>query len=212
MIQRIAVFGATGRTGEVLVAGALAHNWRVRALCRPGRRPRSTDDGLVVVQGKLTDETALSQTLAGCQAACCVFGPRPPYTDLFCAEATKAIIAALRRAGITRVICQTGAMIGPYARNRSIPFEMMARAFARRAPAAAEDRWRQEIAVRESGLDWTVIKPPRLTDAPGSRRVQAGPQVRVGILSRIRRTDLAQLILDELANPRSHGQTIFVKG
>ena len=212
MIERIAVFGATGRTGQQLVAAALARGWQVHALCREGRHPGASHPALRVLQGPLTDPAALDQTLSGCQAACCVFGPRPPHTDLFCADATRAIIAAATRAGVSRLICQTGAMIGPYRANRTWPFDLMAKLFARQRPAAALDRWQQEVAVRESGLDWTVIKPPRLVDAPGQGRVKAGPQVRVGLLSKIGRTDLAQAIVDQLAEPRFRRETVFVAG
>lgn len=208
----LAIFGATGRTGQELVAAALARDWRVRALCRPGSRPSTSDPRLAVVEGELTNDAALAQAVAGTQAACCVFGPRPPFTDLFCAPATRAIVAALRGARVPRIICQTGAMIGPYPGNRTAPFELMARTFARRAPAAAEDRRQQEQAVRESGLAWTLLKPPRLADGPARNRVLAGQDVRVGLLSSIRRADLAQFILGELDTPRFLGQAIFLKG
>lgn len=212
MIETVAVFGATGGTGAHLVAAARQRGWGVRALCRPGRRLGSRDSEIVALYGELTDPAALAETVSGCQAACCVFGPRPPHTDVFCAAATHAIIQALARAGITRLISQTGAMIGPYPQNRTLPFELMAKLFARQRPAAAADRWQQEVAVRESGLEWTVIKPPRLTDGPASPRVRAGPDLRVGLTSKIGRADLANLIVSELVEARFRRETVFVAG
>ncbi len=210
VIQRIAIFGATGRTGERLVAEAFARGWQARALCRPGRGAAPGEPGLDVIHGQLTDPVALDQTLSGCDAACCVFGPRPPYTDLFCADVMRAIIAAATRARVPRLICQTGAMIGPYPANRTLPFDLMARLLARQLPAAAADRWQQETAVQNSHLEWTVIKPPRLTDGPAGRPVRAGLHARVGLTSRISRADLAQFFVRELAEPRFTHQTIFV--
>lgn len=103
-------------------------------------------------------------------------------------------------------------MIGPHRQNRTLPFELMAKLFARQRPAVAADRWQQELAVRDSGLDWTVVKPPRLTDAPAHGRIEAGARVRVGLLSKISRTDLARVITDELAEPRFRRETVFVTG
>ncbi len=77
-------------------------------------------------------------------------------------------------------------------------------------PAAAADRWQQETAVQNSHLEWTVIKPPRLTDGPAGRPVRAGLHARVGLTSRISRADLAQFFVRELAEPRFTHQTIFV--
>ncbi len=56
VIESIAVFGATGRTGQCVVAAALARDWRVRALCRPGRRPSLSDPRLIVVEGELAPD------------------------------------------------------------------------------------------------------------------------------------------------------------
>jgi hypothetical protein len=101
-------------------------------------------------------------------------------------------------------------MIGPYRANRTLPFDLMARMFARQQPAAALDRWQQEVSVRESDLDWTLIKPPRLTDAPARGGARTGPHVRVGIFSRISRMELARIIADEVAAPRFCCETVFV--
>ena len=95
--------------------------------------------------------------------------------------------------------------------NRTLPFETMARLFARSSSQEAEDRQRQETVVRESGLAWTLVKPPRLTDAPRRGPIQAGPLVRVGMLSHISRLDLAEFLLDEIAQPRFVGQVVFVR-
>ncbi|MDH5727343.1 MAG: NAD(P)H-binding protein, partial [Nitrospira sp.] len=105
---------------------------------------------------------------------------------------------------------QTGAMIGP-APSRSRPMEWMARTFARWQPQAIRDREEQERLVESSQLDWTIVKPPRLTDSPPQGRVQASASLRVGLLSRISRADLAAFILDEVQAGRFVRQRTFVK-
>jgi putative NADH-flavin reductase len=146
----------------------------------------------------------------GADAVCCLFGPRPPGNDAFCAEATRTIVEAMRRQGVRRLICQTGAMIGAYPQNRSRALQWMALAFERRRPAVAADRSEQEKVVRESGLDWTLVKPARLTDGPRTRRTRIGPDLRVGLLSKISRSNLAAVILEEIGTPAFARQAVFV--
>ncbi|MDR4470708.1 MAG: NAD(P)H-binding protein [Nitrospira sp.] len=209
--HRLAISGISGRTGHELARVACTKGWEVYGLVRP----TSEGEGAIIhgriVRGHFEDFDRVVETVADSQAVCCLIGPRPPYTDVFCVKATTAIIAAMKQTGCTRLVCQTGAMIGP-APNRSHPMEWMARTFARWHPAAIRDREEQECLVESSGLDWTIVKPPRLTDSAPRGRVQAGPYLRVGLLSRISRADLAAFILDEIQTGRFVRQRIFVKG
>lgn len=76
----------------------------------------------------------------------------------------------------------------------------------------AADREHQEAIVRESGLRWTIVKPPRLTESARRPVVHPGSEVRVGLLSSVSRLDLARLIVDEIEAPRFAGQAVFVAG
>jgi len=102
-------------------------------------------------------------------------------------------------------------MIGP-APNRSCPMEWLARTFARWQYEAARDREGQERIVELSSLEWTIVKPPRVTDSPPQDRVQASSLLRIGLLSKISRADLAAFIFDEAQTGRFVRQRIFVKG
>lgn len=206
----VAIFGASGRTGQHVTRTALARGLSVRALARrPGSVPEAS--GVVEITGELTDTEAVDETLAGCMAACLVFGPRPPYTDVFCAEATRAILEAASRRAVRRIVGQTGAMIGAYRGNRTLLFELMARAYRGRSPGPHADRVGQEQALRGSDALWTILKPPRLTDGSRSERLRVGPDVRVGVLSRVSRVDLAALTVDEVLEPRFVRRAVFLR-
>lgn len=208
--RTLALFGITGKTGAALATAAAARGWRVRGLARPASPAPAGVLEAQLVRGDLTDPARVSETVAGATAVCCVIGPRPPYSEVFCTAATAAIIAAMRRTAVRRLICQTGAMIGATA-NRSWLFERLARAFARRYPAGAQDRIEQERLVAASDLEWTIIKPPRLTEGGATGAVRAGPTLPVGLRSRISRADLAAFILDEIDAPRFVRERVFVR-
>ena len=211
MARRLAIFGISGRTGHELARVAGIKGWEVCGFVRP----TSKGEGAVIhgriVRGNFEDFDRVVETIADSQAVCCMIGPRPPYTDVFCATATAAIIAAMKQANCKRLVCQTGAMIGP-APNRSRPMEWMARAFATWHPQVMRDREEQERLVELSGLDWTIVKPPLLTDSSPQGQAQASSSLRVGLLSKVSRASLAAFILDEIQTGRFVRQRIFVKG
>lgn len=207
----IAIFGGSGATGKALISRALGAGLRVRALAR---RSGSIDPGrlgIEVLQGELTSADDVLSTLQGCRAAICVFGPRPPFTDIFCEDATATIVAAMHQLGIRRLVCQTGGMIGDYPTNRTLPFQLMANLSGQRWPRQNLDREGQEKAVIRSGLEWTIVKPPRLTDGAAKGKWSAGLDVRVGMLSSISRDDLADFLLAETQRPQYLNQIVFIR-
>jgi putative NADH-flavin reductase len=209
--MQLTVFGATGRTGRRIVELALERGHRVIALCREARALGIEHRQLETREGQLNDAEAVEQALKGSDAAVIAFGPRPPEYEIFCAAATAAILEAMRRQGVRRIICLTGAMIGEGVR-RSWVFEQLTRFYRRRMPARAEDRAEQERLVKTSGLDWTLVKPPRLTEGPATGRYTWGPEAHVGLLSRLSRQDLARFILDEIESARDVDQAVVIRG
>jgi uncharacterized protein YbjT (DUF2867 family) len=72
------------------------------------------------------------------------------------------------------------------------------------------DLARMEDVLRDSGLDWTVVRPPRLTDKPvtGTYRTAYGQNLRRGLF--VSRADVAHLMLRVLEQPKTLGQTIGI--
>lgn len=192
--KTIVVFGASGRTGKAVITEAIVQGFKVRTLNK--RNPTITE---------------LSRTIRGSDAIVIVFGPRPPYTDFFCAATTKNIIKAMEAEKVSRLICQIGAMIGDYSQNRSYIFELMSGRFRKSNPQGYDDRIQQEKMVINSPLKWTIIKPPRLTETEDDKTVQVGEQIKIGILSSVSRRSLARFIIAELLTPHQLYKAVFVK-
>ena len=211
-IPSIAVFGASGGTGLALVARIAARGWPARALVRKEGAAFVQSPRLDIRVGELLRPEDVSSLVKDSDAVCCVFGQRLPASEVFCAKATRLVLDAMRTHGVRRLICVTGAMVGDYPRNRSKACQWASRAVARRLPAVSADRVEQERLVWESGLEWTLVKPPRLTNGPRKGRVVAGPDRRVGLLSKISRSDLAEFILEEIGRPSFVRQAVFLAG
>jgi putative NADH-flavin reductase len=112
--------------------------------------------------------------------------------------------------GRRRLLCVTGAMVGA-APSRSRALSLTAALYRWWRPPMARDREGQEEAVAASALDWTLVKPPRLTDGDPTGRVVAGPDVRVGLLSSISRADLAAFMLDAVLDPAYVRRRLIVR-
>lgn len=209
--QVIAIFGGSGATGKTLITHLLLEGILVRTLARKAASIDKRGDRVVVIEGSLSNATDVKSTLQGCDAAICVFGPRPPYVDVFCKPATTNIVAAMQQLCIKRLVCQSGGMIGKYRENRTLPFQWMSDAFRLHSPQIESDRVAQENIVIHSGLDWTIVKPPRLTDGEAKGTWTAGPHIRLGMLSSITREDLAVFLLEETLHPRYIGKGVFVR-
>ena len=208
--QAIAIFGGSGATGQALIRHALCRGIKVCALVRNANSMAIKSGLLEVIEGPLSSADHVELCLKDCGAAICVFGHRPPYADIFCEAATTTIVRAMQKLMIKRLVCQTGGMIGDYPANRTLPFRLMVAAFNRRLPLVASDRTGQENAVKQSELDWTIVKPSRLTNGKAHGKWFAGTDVRVGLLSSIARDDLAEFLLQEILNPQFTRQAVFI--
>jgi uncharacterized protein YbjT (DUF2867 family) len=211
--MELTVFGATGQTGQALVAAALAHGWRVSAFVRSqAGASLALPAGLHVVHGDPGRPADVAAAVRGSDAVCCVFGPRPPTNEVFRAAFTQNIINVMREQDVHRIVCVTGAMVGAMPLNTSVALRALAAAFRWRVPEVAADGAEQEAIVMSSGLDWTLVKPPRLTVRPRTSTVHADAALPVGALSSLGRQDLAEFIFRAAAHDRFVGQRVYVRG
>jgi putative NADH-flavin reductase len=208
----ISVFGASGRSGRAFIAAASAAGVTLRLHYRSAPEDEAPPLSTVVV-GALTDPTAVREVLRGAEAVVVLFGPRPKARHVFTAKSTKAIIDGMVAQGQRRLLCVTGAMIGEKAGNVSIPMRTLEFAIRRLSDdEQSDDRTAQEKVVRSSKLDWTLVKPPRLTDASDITGVRAAPDLAVGLRSRMSRATLAMFLLQEIRDRKYLQQAVFVEG
>lgn len=204
-----AVFGASGGSGQALVLSARERGHAVRVFLRPSTKWPAPPQ-VQFHRGTFDDLSLLEAIVEGVDAVCCFLGPRPPNTDVFCAAATQAILNAMAHQGVRRFACVTGAMIAAPAAYVSLPARCMASLFRLARAQVAADRVSQEAIVRASATSWTLFKPPRLHGGPRSGRVAIGPEVRVGVMSSVSRSDLAIALLDVVETGQFIREAVYV--
>jgi putative NADH-flavin reductase len=207
--MNLAVFGASGRVGAAVLSLAKFRGWSVRALVRPSSECKE-DAGVELIRGSLESPTDVLMTLRGAQAVLCLYGPRSAQSKPFCAQATLQIITGMQAIGPRRLLCLTGAMVGTLPSNVSLALRVMAAAYRTWCPELAADASEQEHIVIDSQLDWTLVKPPRLTKSPPTQLIRSGPTLHVGLLSRICRGDLATFMLNEARDSQHLQERVYV--
>jgi len=211
--QYVAVFGGSGKTGLELIAVALKRGMRVRALYRPGSEPKDSPQGLEIITGQLSEPADIRRTLEGTESAILVFGPRlgkRNHPQPFCADATAKVVEEMKLLGVSRPVVQTGAMAGGDSPDWSRGVRWFVGRYRKSYPEISADRDAQEIVTKESGLDWTLARPFRISGSRGNGHPHVAPAIRIGMFTSIKRQDLAEFLIDEATDGRFHQQAVYI--
>jgi putative NADH-flavin reductase len=196
--MRITVFGATGGTGRQIVQQALDAGHEVVAPVRNPDRLTVRHERLEVLVGDVLDPPSLAGAVDGADAVISTIGGRSKAERVAGLQGpgTRNIIAAMQAAGIRRLLVVSAAPLADGDPDDTLPFRLVLKPLISRILRTAyADMASMEHAVRDSGLEWTIVRPPQLTNKPrtGSYRTALDRTVRRGY--RISRGDLAELLL-----------------
>ncbi|MFC5265978.1 NAD(P)-dependent oxidoreductase [Kribbella qitaiheensis] len=201
--MKITVFGATGRIGGHVVEQALAAGHKVAAVVRESSRFEVDHPSLEVfrVPG-LTDEEVLRPAVDGSAAVISGVGARGRKDGPVASGSTRAILAAMSAVGVRRLVAVSAIPLGPLPPdesflNRRVLLPLI-NAFA--ADVYADLRL-MEADIMSSSTDWTIVRPPKLTDKPLTGQYRVGIGSTIPRTYSISRADTAHLMLAALSDP-----------
>ena len=209
--MKVLVVGASGRTGRLLAAGALERGHEVTALVRDPERLGALRERVRVVQGDVLDGGIASDAVEGQEAVLVALGVAMKKNDpAVNAQGTLNVIRSMQRYHVRRLVVLSagGTQPGP---DPNLPwaFERIVKPlFLKHAYA---DLRRMETSVRQSELDWTIVRASGgLVDGParGGYRVEPGYSLPGG--RRIARADVAAFMLDELDRRDNVGHALAI--
>lgn len=197
--SNILVLGATGGTGRHIVRQALARGHRVTALVRSAEKGRELA-GAELVIGDARDETTLRKALKGRDGVVSALGtPASPLREVtILSAATAALVKAMKHEKVSRLVCITGMGAGDSVGHGGRLFDNLIFPLLLRKVYA--DKNRQEAIVRESGLDWVLIRPSVLHDKHGQGTVRTLTDLSGFHGGKISRETVAGFALDQLGN------------
>ncbi len=199
--MKLVVLGATGGTGIEIVRQAVAQGHSVTAFVRSPERLKPLAAQITVKQGDLLNSAALADAIQGYEAVLSGFGPRVPIATEdahLLRDFATALTTAMKRTGVRRVVVISTAFL--FKDAILPPAYLVGRLFF---PGVVADASAMERIFAASGLDWTIVRPPQLTDKPhtGKYRVRDAHLPPFGFT--ISRADVADCFLKTVADPAS---------
>jgi putative NADH-flavin reductase len=204
--MKLLTLGATGGIGLEIVRQAIDGGHQVTALVRTPERLKEFADRMAIIQGDLLNSAELEPALEGQDAVLSGFGAREPRSkadaDLLRRFAV-TLTRAMPHAKIRRVIVVSVAFL--FTDSLIPPTYLFGRLFFRDVVIDASG---MEDTFRKSALDWTILRPPRLTDKPrtGKYRVREGHLPRFGF--KISRADVAEFMISAVQNGGTIGKIV----
>lgn len=200
--MKLTILGATGATGTCLTGQALASGHEVTAIVRdPARLAVPAHQRLRTVTADVMDPASITPAIADADAVISAVGPRGTGPTTVIQDSVRSIIQAMQKAGTRRLLEVSGSVVtddgeSPYLRYLIKP--VARRTFLRHVCA---DMRRAEDEIRDSNLDWTIFRPPALTDKParGTYRTAIDRNLPHGFS--VSRADLAACMLQLLDDP-----------
>jgi putative NADH-flavin reductase len=207
--MQLTVFGATGGTGIEIVRQALADGQHVTAVARRPEAVTARHANLTVCQGDVLDPEWAGTGVAGADAVLSALGARERGPPTVYSAGLVAILGAMAAAGVSRLVTVTAVPASPAPEktlaDRWVMHPILHAFFG---PAYADMRAMEEVLAR-SPADWTVFRPPRLTNGPaGKYRTAAGrPLARAWTISR---ASLAGAMLAAVGDPEFSRRAVTI--
>ena len=207
--MKVLVIGASGKTGRLVVDGALAGGHSVVALVHDtgALAEHPLPAAAQVAQGDVHDAAAVRQAMEGCEGVIETLGGKKPFlkTDLE-ASAARVVLSAMKDTGAKRLVVIS--VLGAGDSGKQSPFWYEHLFLPTFLHGALPDKNAMEAEVKASGVEWVLVRPPILTDddAKGSVQVLTGDS----IAHKITRADLANFLVDQLTSDVHLGTAVVI--
>ena len=195
--MKLIIFGSTGSIGRQLVRQGLEQGYLVTAYARDPSKLGIRHDNMKVVQGDAMDLSSVEKAVQGQDAVLCSLGAGAKGAVR--SRGTKNIIRAMEKVGIRRFVCQSSLGVGDSWGNLNFFWKyVMFRGILRQAYA---DHVSQEDDVRQSDLDWTIVRPAAFTDGNRTGEYRHGfPGNDKTTKLKVSRDDVAEFMLKQLTH------------
>lgn len=210
--MKVSIFGASGGTGTLLTERCLAAGYEVTALLRsPEKFP--LHDRVRVIQGDAFNPAAVRCTVEGANVVLSALGARSWHKEDVLERAIPLIVEAMHATGVLRIIAlgsagaEADSLKKQPALSRWIAENIIYKTFLKWPVASQIAQWR---VLSASGLDWTMVMPPKLENAKarGNLRVDGDALPRNAL--RISRADVADFMMQQIGNKEWVGKGVYI--
>jgi uncharacterized protein YbjT (DUF2867 family) len=196
--MRLALFGATGTVGRAVVDKALAAGHDLRVLARTPAKLGAAASVVSVVTGDAKDPEAVEHAIAGADAVVSTLGGFADPDSI--RIGTARITEAMTGLGMRRIVVVQGYHLDfpgdpdNFGRRLILPMLYLG------SRALIPDSRAMAAAIQASGLDWTVVRVPRVTRGPSTGQIRVG-SLRLGPWDSVANGDVADVVLSAVSDP-----------
>jgi putative NADH-flavin reductase len=196
------VLGGTGRVGRQLLQQAQERGHVVTALVRSPEKLANLGSNVEVVRGNALDPDQVRAVLPGHEAVISALGAPGLGRSTVQQDAARALVEAMRQGPVKRLLMVSAGMLF---KDAGILAAIIRNTILRNV---ARDCLEADALVTASTLDWTIVRPPRLTNgAPTGKYAAADGHLPAGGAGSVSRADVARFLLDEVER-REHVRQI----
>ena len=196
-MKRLLVLGATGGTGQHVVAQALQQGHVVTAFVRDPAKLQTRHERLHVTVGPMLESAgALEQTMKDQDVVISALGRgRLLKSDHLIERSVPRMLAAMQSAGIGRLIFTSAIGVGESFSEAPLFSKLVIRVVLK---DIYPDKLIGEDLIRKSDLDWTIVQPAGLTNGALTRRYRAAEHLRHRSFATVSRADLTHFLVTQL--------------
>lgn len=198
----VLVFGASGATGSEVVKQALDRGHSVRAFVRNPDKFQIKHARLALAVGDVTAYASVEPAVRGADVVVSALGSGNSLgSDPALVDGIRNIIRAMDRAGVRRLVYLS--MLGVGGTGKRLGFVDRYIVLPLLLRNVMKDHAEKEALIKQSTLDWVIVRPPRLTNGPYTGRYRSGEDVGGrALLASISRADVADFLVKQCTDDR----------
>jgi putative NADH-flavin reductase len=175
--MKVIIFGATGFSGQAILAEAIKQGHDVTVLVRDSSKVKINHNNLRIVEGNVLDSQKVAFVIQNQEAViqCLgVGGKGDGKPTTFISDATKIIVDEMQKQNIKRLIALSNVGAG-----NSIAFQpwfftkIILTYFMKWLKVIIDDKNRMEPIIMNSNLNWTIVRCPNIVDKPAKGKYNA---------------------------------------
>jgi putative NADH-flavin reductase len=207
--MKLLVVGASHGIGLEIVKQGVSAGHTISAMARSPESISLSSETLRGIKGDILDKNAVEEAVKGQDAVCIAIGSKPTLKQVSVfSEGTINIIEAMKKQSCKVLLCITGIGAGDSRGHGGFLYDRIINPFLLGKMYADKDR--QEEIVRNSGLEWTIVRPGFLTNGPRTGQYQVLSDMSGVRAKKISRADVADFILREAVQRGHRGGTVLL--
>lgn len=197
--NKIAILGANGKAGKILVNEALEKGYQVKILTRNSTNTEKINKNIETIIGDARNFSTIQDLLQGCSAVINAVG-QPKNESYIFSTVTKHILEAMKESKIKRYILISGGSLNVTGDQKRIVNKIEPTLFKLFLPKMMQDKYKELQIIQNSEVDWTIVRLPFVIEGNGIGNIKESLVDMPGI--KIQNGDIAPFIIKKINSDR----------